>query len=110
MAALAAVADVKEEEMAAATQKAKRPGIGTATAAAAKPKPKAAAAEKKNGAPRVTAAARFRELIMKGGQTDDQIFVAVQREFKLDPKQRSYVAWYRRDLEKKGKHPPKAKA
>jgi hypothetical protein len=60
-------------------------------------------------APRETAAGMFRELILKGGQTDDQIFAAVQKKFSLGDEKRSYVAWYRNQLKKDGKNPPAAK-
>jgi hypothetical protein len=70
---------------------------------------KATAAKKTNGAangeakvPRESAAAMFKELIMKGTMTDDKIFEKVQAKFGLDDKKRSYVAWYRNDLIKKG--------
>lgn len=64
------------------------------------------AAKEKSGP---TAATRFRELIMAGKLTDDQIFATVQKEFGLDDKKRTYVAWYRNDLVKKGEKPPTAK-
>lgn len=61
-----------------------------------------------------TAASMFRELIMADGKTqkltDDQIFAQVQKAFSLDDGKRSYVAWYRKDLIKKGSTPPAAKA
>jgi hypothetical protein len=56
--------------------------------------------------PRESAAAMFKELIMAGNLSDDKIFERVQDKFNLDPKKRSYVAWYRNDLSKKGMNPP----
>jgi hypothetical protein len=56
-----------------------------------------------------SAAARFRELIMEGKLTDDEIFTVVQGEFGLDSNRRSYVQWYRKELVKKGQNPPEAK-
>ena len=47
---------------------------------------------------------------MEGKLTDDQIFAKVQKEFNLDDNKRSYVKWYRNDLNKKGMNPPAAKA
>ncbi len=79
-----------------------------------KPYVKKAAAEK--AAKRPSAAQRFKELLMKKGKdgkceyTDDKIFDMVQKEFDLDDKKRTYVAWYRNDLTKKGQKPPAAKA
>ena len=49
-----------------------------------------------------SAAALFKELIMAGKLTDDKIFEKVQEKFGLDDSKRSYVAWYRKDLIKKG--------
>lgn len=67
----------------------------------------AAPKEKKERAP--TASSRFQELIMEGKLTDDAIFAAVKKEFGLSDDKRSYVAWYRNYLAKKGKNPPAAK-
>jgi hypothetical protein len=79
--------------------------------AKAKAKKKAAKAAKKSGVavPRESAAQMFKDLIMEGKKTDDQIFAAVKAKFKLDDKKRSYVAWYRNALVKDGKKPPAAK-
>lgn len=79
--------------------------------AKAKAKKKAAKVAKKTGVavPRETAAGMFRELILEGKLTDDQIFAKVKAKFKLDDKKRSYVAWYRNALTKEGKKVPKAK-
>jgi hypothetical protein len=79
--------------------------------AKAKAKKKAAKSAKKSGVavPRESAAQMFKDLIMAGKQTDDQIFAAVKKKFGLDDKKRSYVAWYRNALVKDGKKPPAAK-
>lgn len=61
-----------------------------------------------------TAASRFRELIKEGGKTckhsDDEIFAMVKKQFNLDDSKRSYVAWYRNDLKKRGETVPEPKA
>lgn len=44
----------------------------------------------------------FRDLILKGGKTDDDIFKAVKERFGLDDSKRNYVGWYRNELKKKG--------
>ena len=51
----------------------------------------------------------FQGLIMDGKLTDDEIFKEVQDKFNLDDKKRSYVAWYRNYLKKKGSNPPESK-
>jgi hypothetical protein len=66
-------------------------------------------AEKKERAP--SASSRFKELIManataKKPLNDDEIFDKVAGEFNLDEKKRTYVAWYRNDMKKKGMNPP----
>lgn len=63
-----------------------------------------AAAEKKPSASQM-----FKDLIMAGKKTDDQIFAEVQKAFNLDDSKKSYVKWYRNDLTKKGMNPPAAK-
>ncbi len=50
-----------------------------------------------------SAAEMFRELIIEGKLSDDDIFKKVQEEFKLPDNRRAYVNWYRKDLIKKGK-------
>lgn len=55
-----------------------------------------------------SAAAMFQGLIMEGKLTDDEIFAAVQEQFGLDDKKRSYVSWYRNKLRKDGQNPPEA--
>ena len=64
-------------------------------------KPKAVRTPREAGKP--SAAGRFRELILAGGKSDDEIFAAVKAEFNLDDNRRSYVDWYRKDLKKQGK-------
>lgn len=108
----------KEKESAMA----KKPGVATATRTTKKDakveeekksmkavKSAAPKAEKKDKAPRESAADMFRALIMEGKLTDDQIFSAVKKKFGLEDKKRSYVAWYRNDLKKKGQKPPAPK-
>jgi len=59
---------------------------------------------------RVSAGATFRELIMQGKLTDDQIFAEVQKRHPdVGDDKRKYVAWYRNDLLKKGENPPASK-
>ena len=70
--------------------------------------PETAAAVATDRAGKVTAASRFKELILGGELTDDQIFAAVAAEFGLDDKKRSYVAWYRNSLRKAGHAVPAA--
>lgn len=78
-----------------------------ATAKPTSTKPKAAAAA---GEKRESASQLFRDLIMEGKHTDDQIFAKVQAKYGLTEDKRSYVKWYRNDLAKKGMNPPAAKA
>lgn len=75
-----------------------------AKAVKAAPTKKAATGEKTH-----SAANMFKDLIMEGKLTDDQIFAKVQKEFGLDDNKKSYVRWYRNDLTKKGMNPPEAK-
>lgn len=56
-----------------------------------------------------SASSRFKELIMEGKLTDDEIFATVQEEFDLDDSRRNYVSWYRSKLKKDGQNPPAAK-
>jgi len=95
---------------------AKEPKVDGA-AKAAKPvkekvakEPKAPKAAKEPKEPRITPATTFRELIMKGGLTDNQIFAAVQKKHpEVTKEKRPYVAWYRNDLRKRGENPPAQK-
>ena len=77
-------------------------GSMAAKPAAAAKEPKAPTASKE---PKATAAGLFRELILAGKLTDDQIFAQVQQAFGLPDSRRSYVDWYRKDLVKQGKLP-----
>jgi len=100
----------KERDMAAAK---KKPGIATATKTASAKKDDAvkktaAKKEPKQSGPK--ASTRFRELIMAGKHTDDQIFAIVKKEFSLDDSKRNYVGWYRNQLKKQGQKPPEPKA
>lgn len=76
---------------------------------------KAAKQAKKSGAKatpreqRETASSMFRELIMAGKLTDDQIFAKVKAKYGLDDGKRNYVSWYRYQLRKQGKKPPEGK-
>lgn len=79
----------------------KRGATPTASKVKQGPKPKA---EKKP-----KASSMFKELILAGKLSDEDIFKAVKKEFGLDDKKRSYVAWYRNDLKKNGQNPPAAK-
>lgn len=51
---------------------------------------------------KVSAAARFRELILEGKMNDDDIFKTIQNEYGHDDSKRSYVQYYRNELKKKG--------
>lgn len=100
----------------AAKAKAAKPAAKTAVtketkakAAAPAKAAKAPATKKEAGEKKPSAANMFKELIMEGKLTDDQIFAKVQKEFGLDDNKRSYVKWYRNDLTKKGMKPPAAK-
>lgn len=65
---------------------------------------KAATSDKKH-----SAAQMFKDLIMEGKLTDQQIFHKVQAEFNLDDSRAGYVAWYRNNLQKSGHNPPPTK-
>lgn len=54
-----------------------------------------------SGSPQ-SAAQFFKQLIMEGKLTDDQIFATVQEAFGLSDKKRGYVQWYRNHLKKTG--------
>ena len=92
----------------AAKAKTAKPAAKTAVAKTTKVT-KAPAAKKETGEKKPSAANMFKDLIMEGKLTDDQIFAKVQKEFGLDDNKRSYVKWYRNDLTKKGMNPPAAK-
>ena len=71
-----------------------------------KPVKKAAAAAKDK---KPSASQMFKDLIMAGKKTDDEIFAEVKAAFGLDDSKRGYVKWYRNDLIKKGFKVPTAK-
>ncbi len=107
---LASLTNLTPKEIEMATAK-KAETKKAAPAKAAKAVKTAPAAKKKEdtGERKASAASRFKELIMEGKKTDDQIFAVVQKEFGLDESKKSYVKWYRNDLTKKGAKPPAAK-
>lgn len=102
----------KEEEQIMAAKKNQAPKTEEKVTKVKAAAPRAAvktggAGEKKT---RSGAAATFRELIMAGNKTDDQIFAEVQKRHpEVGDDKRPYVAWYRNDLKKKGKNPPAPK-
>jgi len=51
-------------------------------------------------AKRVSASSRFKDLIIEGGRTDEEIFKICQAEYGLSDDKRSYVSWYRNWLKK----------
>ena len=81
-----------------------------ASAAAPAEKPVKVAAEKPAKKTGTSAAQMFKDLIMAGNLTDQKIFEKVQADHGLDDKKFSYVAWYRKDMIKKGvENVPEAK-
>lgn len=97
----------REKIMTASKTKKTAPEAAGAAPKAAKKTTKAPK-EKKERGPSV--GATFRELIMAGKLTDDQIFAEVQKRHpQVGDDKRKYVAWYRNDLVKKGENPPKKK-
>lgn len=54
---------------------------------------------------RANAAAMFRDLILKGGMTDREIFEAVRKRCGVHLKYYSRVAWYRAELRRLGYKP-----
>ncbi len=90
------------------TKKAEAPRVAGAVGNVKNPaKGKKATGEAKQ---RSGAAATFREMIMAGKLTDDQIFVEVRKRHPdVTEDKRHYVAWYRNQLKKQGKKPPAAK-
>ena len=79
-----------------------------AKATPAKATPAKAKAVKGDGT-YTSAAQMFKELIISGELTDDKIFEQVKAQFGLDDSKRSYVAWYRNNLRKKGVKVPDGK-
>ncbi len=72
--------------------------------APAKAPAKAVAAAKAPAAPKAakrTVSSVARDLI-RAGKTNDEVFAALQAEFKLGADKKSYPAWYRSDLKRKG--------
>lgn len=53
-----------------------------------------------------SASSEFQRLIMEGQLTDEQIFKQVQKKYGLPDGKRSYVAWYRNHLKKRGEKVP----
>lgn len=108
----AAASAAEKKQAAAATKPTKEPKAKPAQAAK-EPKAKPAATKPsaaKTGEKRPSAAQLFKDLIMAGKLTDDQIFERVKSEFGLDPSKRAYVNWYRNNLKKQGLNPPAPKA
>jgi hypothetical protein len=121
---LASLTNITEEEFEMAVTKKAASAAGKAAKAAAKVPAKKAAAKKvpakkvvakkaavkvekqstkeENSGRRRSASQMFKDLILEGKHTDDEIFKKVQKEFGLDDNKRSYVAWNRNDLVKKG--------
>jgi hypothetical protein len=106
-----AMAVAKTSERVALAAKAaekKTPAVKAAKAPAKKASGKAPTGAAKavkplaEGKLRETAAAMFRELLLGGALTDDQIFEEVKKKFGLDDSKRSYVAWHRASLRKAG--------
>jgi hypothetical protein len=56
-----------------------------------------------------TQAMMFRELIMEGKLTVEEIYQAVVAAFELQPVRKCYVVWYHKELTKQGKNPPPLK-
>jgi len=102
----------QEKEKIMEAKKIRAEGLPRVSGTAGASLPKKGGTKKAGGATRqrTGAAATFRELIMKGGLTDDQIFEAVcKRHPEVTPDKRSYVAWYRNDLRRRGEKPPEPK-
>jgi hypothetical protein len=99
----------EEREMAKKQLPSAKMGEKAALKAKTPKKEKVAKGEKGERAPRNSSANRFKELIMIGKYTDDEIFEKVQSEFGLASDKRKYVAWYRNWLKNNGKNPPDKK-
>lgn len=101
LAKLVPITPQERETIMAKSAAASAPRVAGAGVTAAKPRT-GGGSKKRTGA-----AATFRELIMKGGLTDEQIFEEVRKRHpEVTPDKRGYVAWYRNDLKKKGQNPP----
>ncbi len=109
----------KRKDTAKAAKKTEKPAAAKKDTKAAKKTEKPAAAKKdvkaakktepkEPKAKRETAASMFKELIMAGKLTDEQIFVKVQQKYGLKDDKKWYTSWYRHDLKRKGMNPPDA--
>lgn len=94
--------DVTDEDRDMAKSKTGNTGAET-------PRPRRRRRRQQESGKSTSAAQLFRDLIMEGKLTDDEIFRQVQEEFGLDDNRRAYVAWYRNSLKKKGENPPEPK-
>ena len=94
----------QEYDMATSKKKAAEKAAEGKKATAAKKATKTTSkpAAKEPGAKRETASQMFKDLIMEGKLTDDQIFTKVKAKFGLDDSKRGYVKWYRNNLRKTG--------
>lgn len=101
---LGRVVKLKEEEIDMAKKKLVARGT---TAGAAGARHSKSGRVRAAGTPRESAASLYKELIMGGKLTDDQIHAAVAKKFGDKP--RSYVSWYRNHLKKAGLKPPAPK-
>ena len=103
----------KDYEMANSKRKEATTTVKTTPAKAAKATPAKATPAKakavKGDGTYTSAAQMFKELIISGELTDDKIFEQVKAQFGLDDSKRSYVAWYRNNLRKKGVKVPDGK-
>lgn len=90
--------------------KAKPEKTVSTTSKASAAKPAKSTSSKPDGERKPKPSVTFRELIIQGKLTDDQIFAEVQKRHpEVTEDKRSYVAWYRNDLRKKGENPPAQK-
>lgn len=96
----------QEHEMATAKKAARKTPAVKPNGAAKKSAKRASATP---GEKKLTAAQLFKDLIMEGGMTDDQIFKKVQAKFGLSDDKKGYTKWYRNALKKEGKRVPAAK-
>jgi hypothetical protein len=117
---LGQVINISDEEMKmATTKKTVAASAAEKKTAAKEPKakpvqaakePKAKPVATKTTEKKPSAAQLFKDLIMAGKLTDDQIFERVKNEFGLESNKRAYVNWYRNNLKKQGLNPPEPKA
>jgi hypothetical protein len=110
VAATASEKKLAQPKPAKASTKEPKPAKAAATK---EPKPAKVAATKEPkanvGEKRPSAAQVFKDLIMAGKLTDNQIFERVKNEFGLEENKRAYVNWYRNYLRKQGMNPPEPK-